>query len=1050
MAAAVVGGAFLSAFLQVLFDRIASREVVDYLQGKKFNHRLLLKLKIMLLSVNGVLDDAEEKQIRNLAVKEWLDELENAAYDTEDLLDEIATEALQFKLKAGSRTSAGMASDFNPTYLNFYDLDIETKMEENLERLEFLVKQKDVLGLKEGVGEKPSPRIPTTSLVDETEVYGRDDDKEAIIKLLLRDDDDVGRNQVCVIPIVGMGGIGKTTLAQLAYNNDKIKDQFDFKVWVCVSEEFDIFKVTKTVLSAVTSHCCDNMDLDLLQVRLKELLVGKKFLIVLDDVWNENYVSWEVMSKPFKHGARGSRIIVTTRSEKVASIMRTTPNHYLKCLLDEDCQQLFANHAFEKGDFSSHPTLETIGREIVKKCKGLPLAVKTLGGLLRSKMDVGEWERILNSDIWDLSADESDIHPSLWLSYHYLPSHLKRCFAFCSILPKGYEFEKCELVLLWMAENLLQQTKSNKRIEEVGDEYFNDLVSRSFFVRSSADVSRFIMHDLMTDLARFVSKEYCFTLEEGNSKDIVMKVRHLAYVTGYVKNDLKRLDSVFEATRLRTLLPLEMSMFTSTYLSNEVVDNVILKLRHLRALSLSKIQGFNKLPESIGELRHLRYLDLSETMIYRLPESVSMLHNLQTLNLSDCYYLTELPKDMHHLINLRHLDISYCYKLVEMPRQVSKLKNLQTLSTFFAGKENGTKIQELRELSNLRKKLCLENLQNVINVEDALEAKLLNKKYLEELQFSWKGEPDDSRHDMDVLDKLMPHMNLEMLYIKGYGGTRFPNWLGNRSFYNIVFIELSGCKYCNCLPSLGQLPSLKTLNIYNLYGVVTVGAEFYGDSSAAIKPFPSLEALRFRRMSNWEEWFPVQVEYDGAFLNLQELEIGDCDRLITIGLPYYLPSLVKLIIDGCQVLASSLPKTPAIRQLELGNCENLELKELPQTVESIRIGGSNGVKSLIDALRNNQILCLQSLHIHNCPSSITFPAESLSISLTVLDIHNCEKLEFPMHHSLKTSIQKIHISNSCGSLVFFSLDFFSNLKNLDIKRCKNLESLVVSDLYAKT
>ncbi|KAH7529372.1 hypothetical protein FEM48_Zijuj05G0177200 [Ziziphus jujuba var. spinosa] len=274
-----------------------------------------------------------------------------------------------------------------------------------------------------------------------------------------------------------------------------------------------------------------------------------------------------------------------------------------------------------------------------------------------------------------------------------------------------------------------------------------------------------------------VGKKFLIVLDDvWNENYVSWEVRHLAYVTGYVKNDLKRLDSVFEATRLRTLLPLEMSMFTSTYLSNEVVDNVILKLRHLRALSLSKIQ----------------------------------------------------------------------------------------------------------------------------------------------------------------------------------------------------------------------------------------------------------------------------VEYDGAFLNLQELEIGDCDRLITIGLPYYLPSLVKLIIDGCQVLASSLPKTPAIRQLELGNCENLELKELPQTVESIRIGGSNGVKSLIDALRNNQISCLQSLHIHNCPSSITFP-----ISLTMLDIHNCEKLEFPMHHSLKTSIQKIHISNSCGSLVFFSLDFFSNLKNLDIKRCKNLESLVVSDLLCQ-
>ncbi|KAF3432457.1 hypothetical protein FNV43_RR27197 [Rhamnella rubrinervis] len=1043
MAAELVGGAFLSASLQVLFDRLASRDIVDYLRGKKVNHRLLKKLKIMLLSVTAVLSDAEEKQIRNPIVKEWLDELEDAAYDADDLLDEITTDALQFKLEAArSRNDASKVSDIGlPISLNRYDLEMETKIEEILESLEFIAKQKDVLGLKEGVGEKPSTRIPTTSLVEETEVYGRDVDKEALLKLLLTCHD-VGSNKLCVIPIVGMGGVGKTTLAQLVYNNEEINDYFDVKSWVCVSEEFDICRVTRTILRAVTPHSYDNKELDSLQIRLKEELMGKRFLIVLDDVWNENYINWEIISKPFKHGDRGSKIIVTTRSESVARIMGTVPNHYLDHLNDEDCWQLFAKHAFDNGDFSSHPTLETIGREvIVKKCKGLPLAVKTLGGLLHSNLEVGEWERISKSEIWDFSDNESNILPALRLSYHYLPSYLKRCFAFCSIFPKDYEFKRQELVLLWMAENFLQQSKRSKRMEDIGDEYFNELVSRSLFQRSSsAKECCFVMHDLVHDLAKYVSREYCFTLEDGNSEEIVMKTRHLAIV-GPVSS--KRFDSISEAIHLRTFLPLSISSFD--LLSHEEVNHVILKMRYLRVLRLSGCKFLQHFPESVGDMRHLRYLDLSRSSIKTLPESVSRLCNLQTLNLSKCCNLTKLPKDLHHVINLRHLDISESNK-VEMPRHISKLKSLQTLSTFIVGKDKGTKITELRELSDLQGTVSLMNLQNVDSSKDSLEANLMNKKCLEALMVSWTGDTDDSKHDRDVLDGLLPHTNLKKLDICGYGGTRFPNWLGDHSFFNIMYIKLSRCKYCNCLPPLGQLPSLQTLHIERLDGVVTVGAEFYGNGSSAIKPFASLEILHFHSMSAWTEWFQMQIGGGGGvFPKLQQLKISDCNNLSTLGLPHCLPSLTSLTIYTCQNLVSSLPRTPNLRKLELEECEKLHLQELPQTVESIRIGGGHGVESLIEALRKSQTCLLQSLHICNCSSSITFPSGCLPSTLKELEIKNCKKLEFPLHHSLKTSIEKVDISNSFSLLESFPIDFFPKLNILDIKWQESLESLTVSD-----
>ncbi|KAL0007009.1 hypothetical protein SO802_008511 [Lithocarpus litseifolius] len=373
MAEAVVGGAFLSAFLQVLFDRMASHEVLEFFSRWKLSEEPLMRLKTSLLYINAVLNDAEEKQINNPVVKGWVNELKDAAYQAQDLLDEIATDASRYKLEAELKSKVQL---FNLTS-HSSSYKIELKLEEILGRLKFLAKQRDLLGLKEGNGgEKPSPKRPTTSLVEESGVYGRDRDTEAIIELLLADDGS-GYN-MSVIPIVGMGGLGKTTLAQLLYNK-LVVENFDIRAWVCVSQEFDVFRITKTILEAVTSSTSDTNDLDLLQVRLNNSLVGRKFLIVLDDVWNENYLDWEVLQTPFKSGANGSKVILTTRNETAASIARTVRTYHLKPLTNEDCWLLFAKHAFGNRESTAYANLELIGKEIVKKCNGLPLAAKTLG-----------------------------------------------------------------------------------------------------------------------------------------------------------------------------------------------------------------------------------------------------------------------------------------------------------------------------------------------------------------------------------------------------------------------------------------------------------------------------------------------------------------------------------------------------------------------------------------------------------------------------------------------------------------------------------------------
>ncbi|CAA3004694.1 disease resistance RPP13 1, partial [Olea europaea subsp. europaea] len=162
--------------------------------------------------------------------------------------------------------------------------------------------------------------LPTTSLVVESEVYGREEDKEKILKILsVVESND---SQMSVIPIVGMGGVGKTTLVQLVYNDESLKDKFDLKAWACVSDEFDAVKVTKNILEAVSSgEKCDYENFDMLQVKLKGILSNKKFLVVLDDIWNDDYGKWDILRRPFLAGKPGSTIIITTRQESVAKII---------------------------------------------------------------------------------------------------------------------------------------------------------------------------------------------------------------------------------------------------------------------------------------------------------------------------------------------------------------------------------------------------------------------------------------------------------------------------------------------------------------------------------------------------------------------------------------------------------------------------------------------------------------------------------------------------------------------------------------------------------
>ncbi|KAG6628313.1 putative disease resistance protein At3g14460 [Carya illinoinensis] len=1051
---AEVGLAFLSASLAVLFDRMASREVLHFIQGRKPTEVLLRKLKNAMLSVKAVLEVSEEKQLTDSSVKDWVDELKDVIYDAEDILDEIATEALQSKLQDADAESPTVVG----TLLNYFSAllidqpfseKVDKKIEKVLGRLEDLTKQKDCMGLREVVGaqEKPNPERSSTSYVSQSDTFGRDEDKKKVIDLLLSSD--ASGNERCVIAIVGMGGIGKTTLAQLAYDDGRVKDHFHPTIWFCVSEEFVVPNIMKSIIvQCATSSAPSTEDREQLQVTVQKNLNGKKFLLVLDDVWSETPQHREFLGQLLHYGTRGSKILVTTRNESVALAMKAIATHHLKLLPEDDCWSLFEKHAFRDGSSNANPKIKEIGRQIVEKCKGLPLAIKAIGDLLGSKSDHAEryWTTILKSNLWDVPMEKTNIIPALRLSYKYLPSNLKRCFAYCSIFPKDYLFEKDKLVLLWMAEGFLQQS-GIETMEEVGNGYFNDLVSRSLFQQSSRSVKPcFVMHDLVNDLAKSVTGKFGFTMESDGSKEIGEMTRYLLCF-GFEKNE----KHLCKAKQLRTLLAINspmghLSSLNDNFKKNE--EDLLVPADSsigLRVLSLSG-SSWDKIIKSfdLSKMKHLRYLDFSFTDIDGLPDCICMLCNLQTLNLSFCSKLEKWPRDMWKLINLRHLEFEGTSRLKETPIQIGSLKCLQTLTEFVVSKhDGGSSIEELGKLINLRGKLLVRELQNVRSAKDA---SLKMKDYIKKLVLEW-NRPEEvlgiSESQRDVLEDLQPHENLESLVLYCYGGNGFPNWIG-QGLPSLSELRLIDCKYCNALPPLGQLHFLNKLYICRLDEVVTVGPEFYGNSSnSSMKPFGSLKVLVLRNMSNWEDWLHSGGENEvEIFSQLEKLSIKNCPKL-RAKLPVHPSSLAKLEIIECKKLELPMQRQySSLEELCLRDCcdslTSFPLDLFPN-LKSIKIRGCCNLQSLEQ--HGDDHLVISKLRILECPKFVDFPKGGLRTSnLANFIVKNCESLRSmpDKMHLFLPSLCYLELVNCPEVGSFPEGGLPSNLKQIVIVRCKKL------------
>ncbi|KAK2440092.1 putative disease resistance RPP13 protein [Trifolium repens] len=1010
--AELVAEAFLSSFFQGIFDRLASSNFTDYFRRVKLD-KLVEELESTLDSINQVLDDAEIKQYQIPNVKKWLGNVKHAMYEADQLLDEIATDAPLKKLKAESQPSTSNIFNFIPTFTNPF----ESRIKELTKSLDSLVEQKDKLQLKNqtyagnavGFNSKPSGIEETTCLVDASGIYGRDAEKEEMIKTLLSSENG-SSNQTPIISIVGLGGMGKTTFAKLVYNDNKMKEHFELKAWVYVSESFDVVGLTKEILKTFNSSTEGESNLNLLQLRLQETLTGKKYLLVLDDIWNGNEESWEQLLLPFNHGSSGSKIIVTTRDKEITYVLKSTKLFNLQQLNKNDCWSLFVTHAFDGKNLDEYRHLEQIGMKIVDKCGGLPLGVKTLGQLLRRKFSEHEWRKILETDMWRLSDEDNNINPVLRLSYHNLPSIQKRCFACCAVFPKGYDFEKGKLIKFWMAEGLLKCCGTDKSEEELGDEIFSDVESISFFQNSTWRDDAFVMHDLVNDLAKSVSGEFCMQIDGCRVEGIPERTRHIQLSRQLNRGD-KLLEPIFERKGLRSLL----LDYTGMLISNNVQRDLFSRLTCLRMLSFRGCD-LSKLVDEIGNLKLLRYLDLSHTRIKSLPDTICMLYNLQSLLLEGCQKLTELPSNFSKLINLRHLelpfdDFGHPY-IKKIPKNIGKLNKLQSLPFIIVEEQNGFVLKELEKLNHLHGTIHIEGLGNVIDPADAVMANLKDKKYLEELYIEFYGrreEMEDSivevESNVSVLEALQPNSNLKRLTVKNYNGKCFPNWLRGYHLPNLVKLEISKCNKLEEWLCLEGFPLLKELCITKCPELKRVPSQH----------LPSLQELEIHDCDKLEECLCLE----GSPL-LVNVSIEYCSKLKRAPLPQHLPSLQKLKICVCEMMETSIPKGDSMIELDLQRCHQILVNELPTGLKKFSLW------------QNRYTEFFEEQNLVNCAflEQLAFDLRGFVVKRPSLDLRCYNSLRY----------LSIRGCDSSSSSLPFSLQFFTNLQDLRLYDCPQLES----------
>ncbi|XP_027124107.1 putative disease resistance RPP13-like protein 3 isoform X1 [Coffea arabica] len=633
------------------------------------------RLQNDLVRMRCFLKDADQRQDEDARIRNWVSEIRAAAYDAEDIIEIFANKIESIKDKGFVTRLAYYP--WRIVSLNKVGKEIESLQT----RLDNIAASREKFGIKnlgEGTsthGEELQRLRRSSPLSEDKDIVGFEEMTKSLVTELLKED--TNRR---VVSIIGMGGAGKTTLAKKVYNHADLMTRFNCRAWVCVSSSYNHKETLRTIikqLNPMTNELLDmleKMQEQDLEQRLYQDLQDKRYLVVLDDVWEEE--AWDCLVRnAFPDGSTSSKLLLTSRNRDVAihADALSIP-HELKTLGKEDSWQLFLRKALAHGDNAGcPPDLEEVGREIVRRCDGLPLAITVVGGLLLGKKELkSEWEKVLNSFNRNLSRSQSGVSAILELSYADLPPNLKFCFLYLGLFPEASVISVPKLIHMWVAEGIMQKRDAENLEETAAYDDVERLCGRNMVqvVETTVDarIKRCRVHDLLRELAiRKAEDEIFFQIHDTRDGKISAKSRYLAVHS-------LPLDKNYFGT---SIPPLRSLLFFNVHDYREDISLSFKSFRKLRMLDLENVRMNFNLPKEIGEVRLLRYLGLRGTSIRGLPHSFGCLRYLQTLDIRNLEQVI-VSDFIWKLESLRHL---YAYDIeCDVPLKIEGLRNLQTLS----------------------------------------------------------------------------------------------------------------------------------------------------------------------------------------------------------------------------------------------------------------------------------------------------------------------------------------------------------------------------------
>ncbi|KAM5586127.1 disease resistance protein RPM1-like [Rosa sericea] len=913
--------AMASAAIDLLLGKIVSF-LDDQLSLLGGVHDELEEIKRELIVMKAFLEDAERKGVLSEVEKTWVANVRDVSVDVEDFIDEFTYHINK------QRSWSPFTRTFRKSLRfpkNLWERHrIATKLQKIIKIIKAIPERSLRYGVKRIEGVSYSHYDPdrlrilreSSLFLQDDEVVGIIDAKEKLVTMLLS-----SQAQRTVISVVGMGGSGKTTLVAKTFNGQTVKQHFDCCAWITVSQTYTVEDLLRVIMKELLRAVKEQIPVDLSDMsysHLVEMLASylkeKRYLIVLDDVWDINL--WRKISAALPDGPHGSRVMLTTRKEDIASFPFGLGSyvHHVQPLNKSEAWHLFSMKAFFSCPNSCCPTeLEHIARDLVDKCEGLPLGIVALGALMSTKSVLSEWMKVYSSLNWELCNNPrlEVVKSILLLSFNDLPYRLKHCFLYCCVFPEDYVIQCRRLIRLWIAEGFVEQVRGAKT-EEIAESYMAELTCRCMLQvverEPSGRAETFRMHDLLRELCISISEAETFcTIYNDQEPAKESKARRVS-----MQANSRALRNPKDISKVRTFFM--FAAFSLNYLPSG--------FQLLRILDLEDVP-IVELPDDIVNCFNLMYLNLRSTKVKELPKDIGKLSNLEMLNISNSKIrllpvgILKLQK-LHHLLMLHFNDQKLCSfdcldGCTQAPPGICKLKRLQVLDTV---KVEGELIEQLQSMTQLTR-LGLANVREA-DEKDLCKA-LENMKLIEQLNVMTTDEDEVLR--MDALAEGPPMLNT--LFLTGKL-ERIPLWF--HSLHNLSYLALLWSRVTHdFLPCIQELPNLTRLWLINAY----TGDELVFRSG--FRKLTELILLNFSQLS-------VIIIEKGVMPALKTLDIWECMQLKQI------PRGIEHLTNLKQLTLLGVPNELIECIRGEGSMDNSKVKQIPNIgyCYKTRFGWSHG------------------------------------------------------------------------------------------------------------